>query len=120
MRAARYVGVDGDREHRVIVFAVDPVELVAPHLLDVARIDEAVAVRRLLDEQLERLYHHMTGHPGVRFATMNGSLFPRSFNSAFILAGTLALIGAVVSLALARTPIGEVPAPAAAQPRLAG
>jgi dipeptide/tripeptide permease len=43
-----------------------------------------------------------------------------SFNSAFILAGTLALIGAVVSLALARTPIGEVPAPAAAQPRLAG
>jgi dipeptide/tripeptide permease len=43
-----------------------------------------------------------------------------SFNSAFILAGTLALIGAAVSLALARTPIGEVPAPAAAQPRLAG
>ncbi len=31
-----------------------------------------------------------------------------SFNSAFILAGTLALIGAVVTLALARTPIGEV------------
>ncbi|MGA7862544.1 MAG: MFS transporter, partial [Stellaceae bacterium] len=42
-----------------------------------------------------------------------------SFNSAFILAGALALIGAVVTLALARTPIGEVRAPAAAQPRLA-
>ena len=42
-----------------------------------------------------------------------------SFNSAFMLAGTLALIGAVVSLALARTPIGEVRIPAAAQARLA-
>jgi hypothetical protein len=40
-----------DREHGVIVFAVDPVELVAPHLLDIARVDEAMAVRRLLDEQ---------------------------------------------------------------------
>jgi hypothetical protein len=36
-----------------------------------------------------------------------------------MLAGTLALIGAVVSLALARTPIGEVRVPAVAQPRLA-
>ena len=36
-----------------------------------------------------------------------------SFNSAFILAGALALIGAVVTLALARTPIGEVGVPAA-------
>jgi len=35
-----------------------------------------------------------------------------SFNSAFMLAGALALIGAAVTLALARTPIGEVPAPA--------
>ena len=42
-----------------------------------------------------------------------------NFNSAFILAGALALIGAVVTLTLARTPIGEVRAPAAAQPRLA-
>ena len=40
-------------------------------------------------------------------------------SSAFILAGALALIGAVVTLALARTPIGEVRAPAVAQPRLA-
>ena len=36
-----------------------------------------------------------------------------SFNSAFILAGALALIGAVVTLALARSPIGEVGVPAA-------
>jgi dipeptide/tripeptide permease len=42
-----------------------------------------------------------------------------SFNSAFILAGALALIGAVVTLGLARTPIGEVPASAATRPRLA-
>ena len=42
-----------------------------------------------------------------------------SFNSAFILAGALALIGAAVSLTLARTPIGEVRVPAVAQPRLA-
>jgi ACS family glucarate transporter-like MFS transporter len=42
-----------------------------------------------------------------------------SFNSAFILAGALALIGAVVTLGLARTPIGEVRASAAARPRLA-
>ena len=40
-----------------------------------------------------------------------------SFNSAFILAGALALIGAVVTLALARTPIGEVGARGAAQAR---
>ncbi len=54
MRAARHVRVDGDREHGIIVFAVHPVELVAPHLLDVARVDEAVAVRRRLDEHHRR------------------------------------------------------------------
>jgi ACS family glucarate transporter-like MFS transporter len=42
-----------------------------------------------------------------------------NFNSAFILAGALALVGSTVTLALARTPIGEVRAPAVAQPRLA-
>jgi ACS family glucarate transporter-like MFS transporter len=42
-----------------------------------------------------------------------------NFNSAFVLAGVLALIGATVTLLLARTPIGEVPAPVAAQARLA-
>jgi len=42
-----------------------------------------------------------------------------SFNSAFILAGALALIGAAVSLTLARNPIGEVRVPSVAQPRLA-
>ena len=41
-----------------------------------------------------------------------------SFDSAFVLAGALALIGATVILVLARTPIGEVPA-ALAQPKLA-
>jgi MFS family permease len=42
-----------------------------------------------------------------------------SFDSAFVLAGALALIGATVILALARTPIGEVPPAALAQPKLA-
>jgi MFS family permease len=42
-----------------------------------------------------------------------------SFDSAFVLAGALALIGATVILALARTPIGELPPAALAQPKLA-
>ena len=42
-----------------------------------------------------------------------------SFDSAFVLAGALALIGATVILALARNPIGEVPPTALAQPKLA-
>jgi dipeptide/tripeptide permease len=42
-----------------------------------------------------------------------------NFNSAFVLAGLLALVGATVTLALARSPIGEVPVPAVTQPRLA-
>ncbi len=41
-----------------------------------------------------------------------------SFNSAFVVAGLLALIGAVAALALARGTLGE-PRPALAQPRLA-
>jgi hypothetical protein len=42
-----------------------------------------------------------------------------SFNSAFVLAGALALVGASVTLVLARTPIGEVRATSIAQARLA-
>jgi hypothetical protein len=80
--AAGDIGVDGDGEDRVVVLAVDPVELVAPHLLYVARIDEAVAVGRLLDEHHGRqvvqipvggdldqpclLAAHQGLHPGVR------------------------------------------------------
>src|SRR5207248_1333994 len=45
-----HVGVDGQLVHRVVVVPVDPVKLIAPQLFDVARIDKAVAVRRLLDE----------------------------------------------------------------------
>jgi MFS family permease len=43
-----------------------------------------------------------------------------SFSSAFVAAGTLALIGAVASLTLARGTIGELRARAVATPRLAG
>src|SRR5215216_1319473 len=42
------VGVDRDREDHVVILAVDPVELVAPDLLEVTRVDESMAVRRLL------------------------------------------------------------------------
>ena len=49
-----YVRVDRHGEDRIVVFAIDPIELVAPHLLDIAWIDEAVAVRRLLDEHHRR------------------------------------------------------------------
>ena len=42
-----------------------------------------------------------------------------SFNSAFVAAGALALIGAVAALALARGTLGERPAPALAKPGLA-
>ncbi|MBV9199390.1 MAG: MFS transporter, partial [Alphaproteobacteria bacterium] len=43
-----------------------------------------------------------------------------SFNSAFMLAGGLALVGATVTLALARTPIAEVRTPTLTRERLAG
>src|SRR5262245_1521830 len=49
LRAARHIRMNGEREHRVVVFAIHPVELVAPHLFDVPRVDEAVAVRAALD-----------------------------------------------------------------------
>ena len=51
---AAHVGVDRHRVDGVVVLAVDPVELVEPELLDVARVDEAVAVRRRLDEHHRR------------------------------------------------------------------
>src|ERR1700733_12955353 len=54
LRPPRDVGMNGHGEHRVIVFAIDPVELVAPQFFDVARLDEAVAVRRTLDEHHRR------------------------------------------------------------------
>lgn len=44
LRATGHVRVDGHGEHGMFVFAVDPVELVAPHFFEVARVDEAVAV----------------------------------------------------------------------------
>ena len=37
LRAARYVWMNGQRKYRPFVFAVYPVELIAPQLLDVAR-----------------------------------------------------------------------------------
>lgn len=48
------VGVDGDGEYEVVVLAIAVVELVAPDVFDVAGVDEAVAVRRGLDEHHRR------------------------------------------------------------------
>src|SRR3989475_11414670 len=42
--------MDRERKDCVVVLAVHPVELVPPHLLDVARADPAVTIGRLLDE----------------------------------------------------------------------
>src|SRR5688572_28304183 len=49
LRLTRYVRVDREGEDGVVVLPVNPVELVPPHLLQMARIDEAVAVWRRLD-----------------------------------------------------------------------
>src|SRR6266545_1725262 len=54
LRLAAHVRVDRHREDGVVVLAVHVVELVEPELLDVARVDEAVAVRRGLDEHHRR------------------------------------------------------------------
>ena len=54
LRPAGDVRVDRHPEDRVVLLAVDVVELVAPDLLEVPRVDEAVAVRRALDEHHRR------------------------------------------------------------------
>src|SRR5215213_5972751 len=54
LRPAAHVWVDGQAVRCVVHLAIDPVELVAPQLLDVARVDEAVGVRRALDEHHRR------------------------------------------------------------------
>jgi len=46
--------MDGEGKHRPVILAIYPVELVAPQLLDVARVDEAMAVGRGLDEHHRR------------------------------------------------------------------
>lgn len=51
LRPSADVWVDGDGEYSIIVFAVDPIELVEPELFDVSWVYKSVAVRR-------RLYKH--------------------------------------------------------------
>src|SRR5258706_221222 len=48
------VGMDGYRARRRVHLAIDPVELVAPDLFEMPRVDEAVAVGRRLDEHHRR------------------------------------------------------------------
>src|ERR1700691_125141 len=50
LRATTHVRMDGEAERRIAHLAVNPVELLAPQVLDVARIDGAVAVRGFFDE----------------------------------------------------------------------
>src|ERR1700722_3136606 len=54
LRATTHVRMDGEAERRIVHLAVDPVELLAPQVLDVARIDKAVTVRGFFDEHHRR------------------------------------------------------------------
>src|SRR5918997_4648457 len=54
LRPAAHVRVDGQTVRRVVHLTVDPVELVAPQLLDITRVDEAVGGRRGLYEHHRR------------------------------------------------------------------
>src|SRR5262249_48565474 len=50
LRPAGHVRMDRHREDRIVVLAVDPIELVAPDLLEIARVHEPMAVGRRFDE----------------------------------------------------------------------
>src|SRR5580700_1701305 len=54
LRPAANVRMDGEAERGIVHLAVDPVELLAPQVLDVARIDKAVTVRGFFDEHHRR------------------------------------------------------------------
>src|ERR1700691_3035149 len=54
LRPSGNVRMNGHGEHGVVVFAVDPIELIAPQLFDVARLDEAVTVGGILNEDHRR------------------------------------------------------------------
>jgi hypothetical protein len=51
LRPPRDVGVNRNDEDSVLAFSIDPVELIAPLALDVARTDETMAVRRSFKEE---------------------------------------------------------------------
>lgn len=50
MRPSRNIRVDSNREDKLIILAVEVVEMVAPDILHVPRVDKAMTVRRVLDE----------------------------------------------------------------------
>jgi hypothetical protein len=50
MRSSRHIGVNGHGEDEFVIFAVEIVKMIAPEVLDVARIDPTMAVGRILDE----------------------------------------------------------------------
>lgn len=50
MRPSRNIRVDSNREDKLIILAVEVVEMVAPDILYVSRVHKAMAVRRVLDE----------------------------------------------------------------------
>lgn len=51
MRPPRNIRVNGNREDKLVVLAVEIVKVITPDILDVSRVHETVAIGRLLDEQ---------------------------------------------------------------------
>ena len=54
LRSTADIRVDGDWKHRLVIFPIDKIKLVSPHLLYVSRIGETMAVRSLLEEHHRR------------------------------------------------------------------
>ena len=54
MRSARDIRMDRDWGDKFVILAVEVVEMVAPYVFDVARIDESMTIRRLFDEHHRR------------------------------------------------------------------
>lgn len=54
MRPSRNIWMDSNREDKLIILAVEVIEMVAPDILHVPRVDKAMAIRRVLDEHHRR------------------------------------------------------------------
>ena len=53
LRLAGAVGMDNASENRVIIVAVNPIELISPNVLNIARIDPAVTLKASADSVQE-------------------------------------------------------------------
>lgn len=50
MRSSARIGMNRHRKDELIVFAVEVIEVVSPHVFNVSRVDEAVTVGNVLAE----------------------------------------------------------------------